>query len=154
MYTYVFLSSLGKASTISEKGLVTPCTVVGGTLVPSRSNGGPVEWLMSKHWKKSFHPSFVPLSSSYLFFSSLLLSFLYCFPSRVSRHVCPRTHDRWRTAKNKNGEGRIDRFIVGYHLQGALDKFWTPLTVWVHSPFSLHSPRTSPRPMFISVGDG
>lgn len=68
MYTYVFLSSLGKASTISEKGLLTPYTVVGDNLVPSRSNGGPVEWLMSKHWKKSFHPSFVPLSSPYLFF--------------------------------------------------------------------------------------
>jgi len=37
-----------------------------------------------------------------------------------------------RTRSSENGKEQkcqIDGFIVGYHLQGALDKFWIPLTV-------------------------
>lgn len=135
-YTYVFLSSLRKAGIISRKGLVTPIHLPrwwGGTSVLFRLTG-PAEWLMGRHWKKNFHPSFIPLSTHVLpsvFLSLSLSPFLRpLLGSRILPHVCPRTHMVIEeTAKSKNAEGRIDGFIVGYHLQGALDKFWIPLTI-------------------------
>lgn len=85
---------------------------------------------MSKHWKKSFHPSLVPLSShtvplSLYFFSSFLplLFLVWCLTFAQGRMA---VGEQQRTKMT-----RIDRFIVGYHLQGALDKFWIPLTVQV-----------------------
>lgn len=70
------------------------------------------------------HSPFCLIPSSSLFFSFLRLS-LICYPAFVQG----RTWSAEKTTKNKNAEGRIDGFIAGYHLQGALDKFWIPLTI-------------------------
>lgn len=152
LYTYVFLSSLGKASTISEKGLLTPYTVVGGTLVPSRSNGGPVEWLMSKHWKKSFHPSLVPLSFHTVplsFFPPL--SFLYCFPSHASR--LPKDTRPLKNSKEQKWRGTDRQIYRGISFAGCAWQILDSLNRL--SSFSLFpSFPANVSTTFIPVGDG
>lgn len=81
--------------------------------------------------KKNFHPSFIPpihLHSLFCLFPSLSFSRLSVCLSYVVPHLSKDAHGYRRTAKNKNAEGRIDGFIVEYHLQSVPDKFLIPLT--------------------------
>lgn len=84
-------------------------------------NGQTLKKELSSIFRSPIHPH-SPLCLSLSL--SLPLSFLL---SACLSYVAPRlskdARGHQRTAKNKNAEGWIDGFIVGYHLQGALDKF-------------------------------
>lgn len=143
-YTYVILPQLRKVGIISRKELVTLIHI---PLYDGRHFGPfQVDWTSRMINGQTLKKELSSIFRSPHPHISLSISFPFSFshPSACLSlpHFCPvkdaRGHQK--TAKNKNAEGRIDRFIVGYHLQSAPDKFWIPLTIRKFSlSFSSHS---------------
>ena len=79
-------------------------------------NGLILKKALSSIFRSPYPPTFTSLFS--FFPSALFFSLVSLLASYIALCLSKDAHGHRRTAKNKNAEGRIDEFIVKYHLQG------------------------------------
>lgn len=112
-------------------------TTVGSTLVLSRSNGGPVEWLMSEHWKKELSSIFHPLILHTIPPISLPLSLFSSFLPLLFLVPCPTfAQGRIAAGEQQSAKWRDRQIYRGISFAG---RAWQILNSLNHSSSLNHS---------------